>query len=216
MFPNYFNSQMTTGDQLQSNSGQRTDPRYRQDGARPSQLQNPYSAINMGSNVAGQQFDPRFMGAINSGLPPNAALPYNMVSNVYADSMKNMQIPFDRGMYHYPMPMPMMDIRAGGYPNMNGYYGYYGLRQGMPYPMDRSMIPGYPQEFAAAQNQERINNTKSVTSTEMQPTVPESGKQFETSVVPMPKDTAQNTPDQELGTKEMKTETGTVLSLVLF
>lgn len=92
MFPNYFNSQMTTGDQLQSNSGQRTDPRYRQDGARPSQLQNPYSAINMGSNVAGQQFDPRFMGAINSGLPPNAALPYNMVSNVYADSMKNMQI----------------------------------------------------------------------------------------------------------------------------
>ena len=78
------------------------------------------------------------------------------------------------------------------------------------------MIPGYPQEFAAAQNQERINNTKSVTSTEMQPTVPESGKQFETSVVPMPKDTAQNTPDQELGTKEMKTETGTVLSLVSF
>lgn len=215
MFPHYFNSQIAAGDQLQSNSGQRADPRYRQDGTRPPQLQNPYSAINMGSNVTGQQFDPRFMGAVNSGIPPNTTLPYNMVSNVYADGMKNMQIPFDRGMYHYPMPMPMMDLRTGGYPNMNGYYGYYDIRQGMPYPMDRQMIPGYPQEFSASQNQDRTASAKATSSSELQPTAPEPVKQLDVSSAPGSKDATQSKPDQESGTKELTTETGEFL-LVIF
>lgn len=156
MYPRYFNNQVASGDQLQAGSAPRTDPRFRQDGTRPQQLQNPYSSVNMGATAQGVQYDPRFINGVNPAIPPNSSIPYGMVSNSYPENAKTMQMQYDRGLYSYPMPMQMMDMRMGGYQNVNPYYTYYGMRPGMPYsPMDRNMVPGYQQEYMNPMVQEK-------------------------------------------------------------
>ena len=156
MYPRYFNNQVASGDQLQAGSVPRADPRFRQDGARPQQLQNPYSSVNMGAAAQGVQYDPRFINGVNPTIPPNPSIPYDMVSNSYPENAKPMQMQYDRGLYSYPMPMQMMDMRMGGYQNVNPYYAYYGMRPGMPYsPMDRNMVSGYQQEYMNPMVQEK-------------------------------------------------------------
>lgn len=136
---------------------QRSDPRFRQEGTRAPQLQNPYSAVSMGANVPGQQMDPRFLGAMNPGISANPSIPYSVVPNAYAESLKTMQMPYDRGLYHYSMPVQIMDMQANGYAAMNPYYSYYGMRPGMPLaPMERTMVSGYPADYSMVSNQNRV------------------------------------------------------------
>lgn len=157
MYPQFFNNQVPSGDQMQSTPMQRSDPRFRQEGTRAPQLQNPYSAVSMGANVPGQQMDPRFLGAMNPGISANPSISYSMVPNAYADSLKSMQMPYDRGLFHYSMPMQMVDMQANGYVAINPYYSYYGMRPGMPLaPMDRTMVSGYSAEYPMVSNQNRV------------------------------------------------------------
>ena len=156
MYPRYFNNQLSPGDQLQSGSLPRTDPRFQQNNVRPQQIQNPYSSINTGSGVSAAQYDPRFANGISPAMPPNASAPYGMISNSYQENAKAMQMSYERGIYPYPMPMQMMDMRVGAYQNMGPYYPYYGMRQGVAYQgMERPMVPGYPQEFSNPMMQEK-------------------------------------------------------------
>ena len=126
----------------------RSDEAYRQDGVRLTSLENPYSSVNMPPNISSQQFDPRFVPTLNPAMNLATGVPYGMVSNSYGDNMKNMPMAYDRGVFNYSMPITMINMQAGGFPPMGPYYGYYGMRPGVPVQcLDRGAISSYPQDY---------------------------------------------------------------------
>ena len=157
MYPPYYGNSVPQGEQMQGNTIRRSDQVYRQDGPRLANLENPYSSVNMPPSISSQQYDPRFVPGVNPAMNLPAGVSYNMVSNSYGDNMKSMQIPYDRGVFSFGMPMPMMNMPAGGYAPVNPFYAFYGMRQGVTIPcLDRSCMNGYPQEFVNRGAQEKL------------------------------------------------------------
>ena len=207
---------------MQGNTIRRSDQVYRQDGPRLANLENPYSSVNMPPSISSQQYDPRFVPGMNPAMNLPAGVSYNMVSNSYGDGMKNMQIPYDRGVFSYGMPMPMINMQAGGYAPVNPFYGFYGMRQGMTMPVvDRSAMNAYPQEFVNRGAQEKLPSaiqnpvlsSKTVPSTQPMAPSGEDGSQVKQTNFPSTEDTANPKPAENasrLPVKQLPVESAPV------